>query len=262
VARCLSESGPFESSGRDPPELKESAMKFFTLISAGGGQNRREFQKWFLKEHAPLVLEHAKGAQRYIVNLADVTPPSVENMTGLAPEVTPAYDVITELWLGSARDFRNPARLYGSGTSADAVQKHLASRARAVYSYRVTEIIEKDLQPIRAGERSPGLKSVIPIEGRPGQSEDDWRNGWRVHSTIALRTHVGMSKYVRNLVEEILTEGAPEYFGIGELHYPTEDDMRYGLFPTPHATEVIAFDIARWGGPVSQHFSSEWPLKV
>jgi len=58
------------------------------------------------------------------------------------------------------------------------------------------------------------------------------------------------------------SHGAPEYFGIGELHYPTEDDMRYGLFPTPHAMEVIAFDIARWGGPVSQHFSSEWPLKV
>ena len=237
-------------------------MKFFTLISASAGQDRRQFQQWYLKEHAPMVLEHVKGAQRYIVNLADVTPPPVENMTGLAPEVTPAYDVITELWLGSARDFRDRARLCGSAASADAVQKHLASRARAAYSYRVTENIEKDLQPIRAGERSPGLKSIIPIQGRPGQSEDDWRNGWRVHSTIALRTHVGMSKYVRNLVEEILSEGAPEYFGIGELHYATEDDMRYGLFPTPHAMEVIAFDIARWGGPVSQHFSSEWPLRV
>jgi hypothetical protein len=75
--------------------LKESAMKFFTLISAGAGQDRKQFQHWFLKEHAPMVLEPVKGAQRYIVNLADVTPPPVENMTGLAPEVTPAYDVIT-----------------------------------------------------------------------------------------------------------------------------------------------------------------------
>jgi hypothetical protein len=75
--------------------LKESAMKFFALISAGAGQDRKQFQHWLLKEHAPMVLEPVKGAQRYIVNLADVTPAPVENMTGLAPEVTPAYDVIT-----------------------------------------------------------------------------------------------------------------------------------------------------------------------
>ena len=237
-------------------------MKFFTFITAAAGQDHRQFQQWFLKEHAPMVLEHVKGAQRYIVNLVDVTAPPVENMTGTVPESAPAYEVITELWMGSARDFRDAARMYGSAAAAEAVQKHLASRSRAAYSYRVTEIIEKDQQPIRAGERSRGLKSVIPIEGRRGLSEDDWRNGWRVHAQIALRTHVGMSKYVRNLVEEILTEGAPEYFGVGELHYATEDHMRYGLFPTPHAMEVIAFDISRWGGPVSQHFSSEWPLKI
>jgi EthD domain len=140
-------------------KLMESAMKCFTLISAGPGQDRKQFQQWFLREHAPLVLEHVKGAQRYIVNLADVVPPPVENRVGLAPEIAPAYDVITELWMGSARDFRDPARLYGSVAAADAVHKHLASRARAEYSYRVTEIIEKDVQPIRAGERSPGSRA-------------------------------------------------------------------------------------------------------
>jgi EthD domain len=134
-------------------------MKFFTFIRAAAGQDRRQFQQWFLKEHAPMVLEHVKGAQRYIVNLADVTLPPVENMTGLAPENAPAYEVITELWLGSARDFKDPARLYGSAAAADAVQQHLASRARAAYSYRVTEIVEKDLQPIRAGSAAADSKA-------------------------------------------------------------------------------------------------------
>jgi len=109
-------------------------MKFFTFITAAAGQDHRQFQQWFLKEHAPMVLEHVKGAQRYIVNLVDIIAPPVENLTGLAPEDAPAYDVITELWMGSARDFRDAARMYGSAAAAEAVQKHLASRSRAAYS--------------------------------------------------------------------------------------------------------------------------------
>jgi hypothetical protein len=47
---------------------------------------------------------------------------------------------------------------------------------------------------------------------------------------------------VRNLVDEILTEGAPEYFGIGELHYATEDDMRYGLSdPTRDGSDRLRY---------------------
>lgn len=237
-------------------------MKFFTLISAAAGQDKKQFQEWFLKQHAPMVLEHARGIQRYIVNLVDTEPPPVENIGFVAPEAEAPYDVITEMWVGSPEDFKDRTRLYGAAANAGAVERHLSSRAGQVFSYRVTENIEKDKTAPKAGQRTAGLKSVIPLFWIPGLSVDDGRNGWQVHGTIALRTHVGMSKYVRNLVEEVLTEGAPAYTGIGELHFATADDMRYRLMPTPHSLEVIAFDTARWLGPISNHYCSEWVLKL
>jgi EthD domain len=237
-------------------------MKFFTLISAAAGQDRQAFRQWFLKEHAPMVLEQARGLQRYIVDLVDVKPPRAENAGFVAPEVEPPYDVITEMWFGSPDDFKDRARLYGSASAAAAVEKHLSAKAGQIHSYRVSEFMEKDVKVLKAGERSPGFKSVIPIQWLPHLSIDDGRRGWQVHGTIALRTHTGMSKYVRNLVEEVVTDGAPYYPGIGELHFNSDDDMRYGLFPTPHSLEVISFDTKRWLGPVAQHYSSEWVLKA
>ena len=90
-------------------------MKFFTLISAAAGQDKKQFQEWFLKQHAPMVLEHARGIQRYIVNLADTEPPPVENIGFVAPEAEAPYDVITEMWLGSPEDFKDRARLVWLG---------------------------------------------------------------------------------------------------------------------------------------------------
>jgi EthD domain len=237
-------------------------MKFFTLISAAPGQDKKQFQQWFLREHAPMVLEQARGLKRYIVNLVDTQAPPVENIGFVAPEAETPYDVITEMWFGSPDDFKDRNKMYGSAASADAVEKHLAAKANHVCSYRVTEIIEKDKAVLNAGERTAGLKSVIPLFWRPELSIDDGRSGWQVHATIALRTHVGMSKYVRNLVEEVLTDGVPPYPGIGELHFASSDDMRYGTMPTPHSLEVIAFDTARWLGPVANHYCSEWVMKL
>ncbi len=237
-------------------------MKFFTLISAPAGQDKTRFQQWYLREHAPMVLEHARGLKRYIVNLADTEPPPVENIGFVAPEAQAPYDVITEMWLGSPNDFKDRVKLFGSAANAGAVAKHLAAKAGDVFSYRVSEFIEKDKAIVKAGERTAGLKSVIPLFWKPELSDDDGRNGWQVHGTIALRTHTGMSKYVRNLVEEVLTAGAPAYPGIGELHFASAEDMRCGLFPQPHSLEVIAFDTARWLGPVAQHYCSEWVLKI
>jgi hypothetical protein len=237
-------------------------MKFFTLISAAAGQDKRQFQQWFLKEHAPLVMERVRGLKRYIVDLADTEPPPVENIGFVAPMAEARHDVITEMWFGSPDDFKDRIKLYGSAANADAVEKHLAARAGAAFSYRVSEIIEKDKAVLKLGERTAGLKNVIPLFWQPGLPDDDGRNGWQVHGAIASRTHVGMSKYVRNLVEEVLTPGAPAYQGIGELHFASADDMRYSTFPTPHSLEVIAFDTARWLGPVEQHYCSEWVLKL
>src|SRR5579871_798822 len=130
-------------------------MKFFTLIRAAAGQDKKSFQQWFVREHAPMVLEHARRLERYIVNLADTDPPPVENMGFVAPQAAPSYDVITEMWFGSAGDFKDRARLFGSAARADAIQKHLAAKAGSAFSYRVTEIVGKDQAVLKAGQRTP-----------------------------------------------------------------------------------------------------------
>ena len=237
-------------------------MKFITLITAAKGQDPRQFQNWYLKEHAPLVLEHAGRIGRYIVNLVDVAPPEVEGTVAIGQATSPVHNVITEMWLDSPEDFKDRTRLYGSASAADTVDKHLGSRVAQSFAYRVTEIVEKDRLIVRLGERSPGLKNIIPINWLPGLSVDQGRMGWQVHGPLALRTHTGMSKYVRNLVEEVLTPGAPAYPGIGELHFATADDMKYGTFPRPGDLEIIAFDTARWLGVTCQHYCSEYVLKA
>jgi EthD domain len=237
-------------------------MKFFTLISAAAGHDQRQFQQWFLNEHAPMVLEGARGVDRYIVNLVDVEPPPVENIGFVAPDAPAPYHVVTEMWVGSPEKFKDQNKLYGSAANAAAVEQHLAARAGQSVSYRVTEIVEKDKAALKAGQRTPGLKAISLVLWQPGLSIDDGRNGWQVHATLALRTHVGMSKYVRNLVEETLSAGAPAYTGIGELHFASTEDMRYRLMPTPHSLEIIAFDTARWLGPTGNHYCSEWVLKL
>src|SRR5579864_3103705 len=154
-------------------------MKFFTLISAAAGQDKNHFRQWFLNEHAPMVLECARGLKRYIVNLADTEPPPVENIGFVAPEAPAPYDVITEMWFGSPDDFKDRIKLYGSAAATDAVDKHLAARAGAIFSYRVSETTEKDKAVLKVGARTAGLKTIIPLFWQPGLPDDDGRNGWQ-----------------------------------------------------------------------------------
>jgi len=237
-------------------------VKYFTLITPGSNQDAAGFRQWFLREHAPQVLRHCPGLRRCIVNLREPAP-SIENMPHFEQSGGPRrrYQVVTQMCFDSAADFTDRARLYDSPAAGRAIEEALASRVGEAFTYRVTENIEKDAHPALLGERSPGVK-MIPLAGwKQGLTDKEGRLAWEVHGPLALLTHVGFSRYVRNVVEESLTPGAPEDRGIGELQFLTMDDAVSRFFPTPAAARIIEFDTARWMVAHDGAFFGEYVLR-
>jgi EthD domain len=237
-------------------------VKYFTLITAGLGQDSAAFRQWFLREHAPMVLRHSPRLRRCIVNLREPAP-SIENMPSFeqGEGSRRRYQVVTQMSFDAPEDFTDRARLYDSPAAGRAMEEALVARVSEAFTYRVTENIEKDAHPTLPGERSPGVK-MIPMAGwKQGLTDREGRLAWEVHGPLALRTHTGFSKYVRNVVEESLTPGAPDYRGIGELQFLTTDDAVHRFFPSPAAARIIEFDTARWMVAYEGAFFGEYVLK-
>jgi hypothetical protein len=221
--------------------MEERTMKFISLISRGPGQDRAAFQQWFIREHAPTVLERVPRLDHYIVNVNDVTP----NM-GVAPlDSAPVpYDVVTEMWVEPASASQSAAELYQNTAGSAAVQEHLRSRVASSHAYLFTEIVDKDQQRFTVGERAPGVNLVSAITWGEGKNDAQGRQGWRHHGPLACRIHVGMTRYVQNYVEQTLTPGAPPYNGVAILYFPTQQDLEQRLYDRPESAEVIGADVA------------------
>jgi hypothetical protein len=237
-------------------------VTYFTLMTPGAGQEASGFREWFLREHAPMVLKHCPLLRGYAVNLRERAP-ACDNMPQLeeAPGPRRRYQVITQMWFDAAGDFTDPARLYDSADARREIEDALRARAGEVFTYRVTQNIEKNEHPRVLGERSPGVKMITIAGWKPGLSEREGRLGWEVHAPLALRTHTGFSRYVRNVVEESLTPGAPDYKGMAELVFLTLEDAVHRFFPTPAAAEIIRFDTSRWMLAYEGAFVGEYVLK-
>jgi len=232
-------------------------VKYFRLMTANARQDPAQFRHWFLREHAPQVLKHCPSLRRYIVNLCEPAP-AMDHGAGYS---TTRYQVVTEMSFDSPADFSDRNRLYDSAASMRALESALETWVGESFTYRVTEYIEKDAHPVLPGERSPGVKMIPFIGWKEGLSEREGRLGWEIHGPLALSIHVGFSKYVRNVVEEIMTPGAPRYGGIGILQFLTYHDAIHRLLPTPGAARIIAWDIARWLVIHGQFDCGEYVLK-
>jgi uncharacterized protein (TIGR02118 family) len=221
--------------------MEERTMKFISLISRGPGQDRAGFQQWFIREHAPMVLERVPRLQHYIVNVNDVTP----NM-GVAPlDSAPVpYDVVTEVWVEPASAAQTAAGLYQDTAGAAGLQDHLRSRGASCHGYLISETVEKDQQRFPLGERAPGVNLVSAITWGEGKSDAQGRQGWRNHGPLACRVHIGMTRYVQNVVEQTLTPGSSPYNGLAILYFPTQQDLEQRLYDTPANAEVIGADVA------------------
>ncbi|MBA4179911.1 MAG: hypothetical protein C0506_04910 [Anaerolinea sp.] len=231
---------------RDVNPAREGAQmgKVLALVRRAEGMDRAAFGTAYLGFARNVAA--APGVERCIANLVDV--PAGE--AGLRPGGEPAFDAVVELWTDGATDpvalLAEPAGLTGE-----------------CHVYRVDEKVERDYgRTWPAGERSPGVKSFFLALRHPEMSHDQFAAYWGgQHAPLALKIHVGMWRYTRNVVAEALTPGAPDWDGMAILHFRTALDLRERFYDSDEGRAAIAADIAKFSGGGRALHSSEWVLK-
>jgi EthD domain len=216
-------------------------MKFMSLISRGPGQENAAFHQWFVAEGAPAIVQQSPRLSHYIVNVNDVSP-NFGDSQPLRTAPVP-YDVVTEMWIEPANAAEGAAELYRTAL-APAMEQSLRARSAVCHSYLIADVVEKDAQKFAAGQRAPGVNLVSAITWGEGKTGEQGRQGWRNHGPLACRVHIGMTRYVRNVIEQAVTAGAPPYNGIAMLYFPTIADLEQRLYDIPANVEVIGKDVA------------------
>jgi EthD domain-containing protein len=149
-------------------------MKLISLISRGSGQDRADFQQWFLREHAPAVLKQIPELAHYVVNVNDVSPKMATAPLDSAPV---PYDVVTEMWIEEEGGTETEVELDDALTAP--VIQSLNTRGAVGHSYLVTEVVQKDQQTFAPGQRAPGVNLVSAIMWAAGRNNETGPQGWR-----------------------------------------------------------------------------------
>jgi len=200
-----------------------------------------------LSGHVPIALKHHPTMRRYVVNIVEHSPAGWEEL-----------DSIGELSFNSLADFRE--RLYDSPAGERIVQQDVAGFMGGAHAYATTEHVQRSpAGTAQMGTRSPGVKLVCPLVRRPDMMHAAFVDHWlSKHVELALRHHPAMIKYVTNVVDHRLADTAPELDGIAELHFPSAEATREGLFDGPEGERIIREDIARFIGRTAAYRVAEF----
>ena len=199
--------------------------KLFLFLYRAPWLTREEFGKRYLAEHAPLVLRHCPRLRRYVANV-------VENDVE-------GYDIALEFLVDTMADYDDPARLYDSPDGQAAAEAHRKELTGRAIAYHVIEQVQLDhVQTWPDGERSPGQKLLAPIARVDGLTHEQFAEHWTsTHSALAVQHLRGMGRYVTNVVDRALTDGAPEIDGIVEVHYTGKRE-----FDSPEGQQALVED--------------------
>ncbi|MCA9646577.1 MAG: EthD family reductase [Myxococcales bacterium] len=108
----------------------------------------------------------------------------------------------------------------------EVLERHLAPHAHHLDGYLLAVAVARDYErawPV--GERSPGIKQISLIYRKPELTEDAFLRHWHLtHTPLALEVHP-LWRYLRGVVVEALSEGAPPYDAIVELQFREEEDV-------------------------------------
>ena len=91
------------------------------------------------------------------------------------------------------------------------------------------------------GERSPYVVSVTPLGRRKSIPKDKWMHHWFNRQGPMSEKMQPRARYVRNVVDEVLTPGATPYEGIVEESWPSEEHMTdpYVFYGAKNRFELI-----------------------
>ena len=203
-------------------------MSFMILAKVESPADRPAFRSW-MREVFPA--RYKDRIDRCTVTLALETDGSAD------------YDALIEGEGGSRPLFED-------------LRDALLERGAVMTAYSVTPMVEK----APPTPRLDAVKMVACIRQRPDVSKVETRRHWDEHVPLALRIHVGASRYVRNWVEDVIVSSAfsPGFYpGIATLSFHTDDDYLNGRFDKPENEQVIMDDVAEFMDGVDMFLGQE-----
>jgi uncharacterized protein (TIGR02118 family) len=219
--------------------------KVFVLIKRAPQLARGDFLTRF-----PVAAREAAASNRggtFVLDLVDIPPEEA----GLRPGGEPVFDAVVELELD------DPSSCVPALVGAD------HESVGQSHAYVVEEHVERPYdRDWPAGERSPGVKSIFFAARREGMTHDEFARYWgEQHAPLALKHHVGMWRYARNVVKSALSAEAPDWDGLAVLHFRTPRDLRERFYDSDEGRAVIAADVAKFGGRGRVLYTSEFILR-
>jgi hypothetical protein len=174
-------------------------------------RSREELRRTLLDGCAPRLL--GAGAQRLQMNIAD----------DRAEVRSPAPGVPFERPMCAA------VNVWIDGEARAACEDELRRCDFLIAGYRVEEQIYTDYGGNRHaeprswpdGERSPGVLAVTMMERPRRLAREEWIRRWHGRQSPMSEAMQPRSRYVRNVVLEALTPGAPRFEGIVEEAWPS-----------------------------------------
>jgi hypothetical protein len=221
----------------------------YIAVSRCTDYDRAASRTRFLREVAPLKLEHWAGLRRYVVDLVDVEPNFPDSRPG-------PYDIVEEAWFETGDDL-------ATALECGVVNRGAQALISQTYVYQVSERVQMDdRRGPHVGERSPGVKAIYLVRRNEQLNDQEARQRWKDHAPLAKAHHAGMSRYVQNGVIAALTAGAPTVNGIAELHFPTQDDLEQRLYDSEQGRDAIRADVSTLVAESVALYTSEYVLRV
>ncbi len=226
--------------------------KVMTLVRRPAGAERAAFLETLIKGARSVALARLPQLAALTIDLVDI--PAEE--AGLRPGGEPSFDAVVEIWLDVAPGEVSVALIAPALAALDP--------GATQHAYHVTERIKRDFErtwPV--GERSPGVKSIYLARRHPDMTREQYSAHWdTTHAPLALKHHVGMWRYLQDVVIEALTPDAPPWDGFAELHFRTAQDLRERFYDSDEGRAVIAADVARFSSGGRVLHTSEYVLRA
>lgn len=199
------------------------------MVTVGFDQARQEFIEAMLGSLEEFVASGRASRAALDVRMAD------KDLEPLGEELMRLLDerAVVALW---------------DTTVGDALAVRTPAGSRVVGAYLVEELVKKDYSPDwPTGAQSPGFKMIAFLHRRPDLAHDDFSAHWRDrHGPLAVARQPGFWHYVQNHVIHGLTEDAPYWDGIGEIHYRTMEDALTRSYDSEEAQQLIWEDVGRF----------------
>lgn len=207
------------------------------LIQACACAGREKlFKNWCLGTFAPRLLRRSRAIQRLIVNVA-IPPPAAQPYGQAEALEGDDFDVILQVWVPDL-----PSMVDAWRPLADA----FAAWTRVAHVYRVTDTEVLYRPALMAGTPSPGIKLMRGLFLFDDLPDVAAQRIWHHHASLAVRVHVGLGRYARHWVDEVLTPGSPKVRGFSDLHFPDEASMRERYFDSQRGREQVLHDVGNF----------------